>query len=131
MDSEEDIVTDFNFFTNKSKSSSSSSSCNSTCCNRFFVKRAKCFPLDPLYSDFCTFESRYMSFIKKNWPSQIVQDCIDMAECGFFYTGESDKVVCFWCGVDIFKWAKNDDIKSKHSKMSPECNYLKLFLTPM
>jgi hypothetical protein len=72
----------------------------------------------------CTFQDRLKTFEK--WSSQIRQTPSDLANCGFYYTEDSDKVVCFYCGIGLHRWLPDDNPWIEHALHSNECVYLVL-----
>ncbi|CRK95836.1 CLUMA_CG009285, isoform A [Clunio marinus] len=59
------------------------------------------------------------------WPIGLKQKPQDLAEAGFFYSGQSDVTICFSCGNHIGKWEVDDNPWVEHNKLSKECNFLK------
>ena len=53
------------------------------------------------------FSDRMKTF--KNWPKQIVQQPKELAQTGFYYIGEGDKVKCFYCGLVLYNWLTCDN----------------------
>ena len=56
----------------------------------------------------------YSSFLSrlKTYDSrspQSYQDKYSLAQCGFTYTGTDDLVQCYYCGLLLGKWEKNDE----------------------
>ncbi|GFT45512.1 hypothetical protein NPIL_499721 [Nephila pilipes] len=66
-------------------------------------------------------KSRLLSF--KGWPL-IMLSSQQLAECGFYYTGVSDIVTCFYCNGSLGQWGINDDPLEEHEKFFPDCGYL-------
>lgn len=60
----------------------------------------------------------------KEWPISMTQRPEELASAGFFYTGTSDKCVCFYCGLGLKKWESGDDPFVEHAKYAPDCEYL-------
>ena len=76
----------------------------------------------PFYKQYWDFEKRLRSFdlaTQDLFPSQSI-----MAKAGFFSTGISDAVVCFYCGVCLNSWNKLDSPWLEHQVHSPDCAYL-------
>jgi hypothetical protein len=46
-----------------------------------------------------------------------------MAHAGFMYTGYSDKVRCFKCGLCVHNWLTKDDPMSEHFRLGGSCLY--------
>lgn len=47
-----------------------------------------------------------------------------LAQAGFIYTGEGDKVKCFSCNTTIEGWAPGDSAVETHKKLSPNCKFI-------
>lgn len=77
-------------------------------------------------STFRTLTKRLESF--ETWPPTLKQQGLDMALAGFYYTGQSDAVMCFYCGVELGKWMPDDVPITEHLKYSP-CAYARLHNT--
>lgn len=71
-----------------------------------------------------TMEARLKSF--ESWPMSKKQKPHDLAECGFFYLGSEDKVMCFYCGIGIHDWLCEDNVWLEHAINSYKCPYLLL-----
>lgn len=77
-------------------------------------------------SQYRTLNKRLESFI--TWPPGLKQQGLDMALAGFYYTGQSDSVLCFYCGIGLGVWMPNDVPISEHLIHSP-CAFAKLHKT--
>lgn len=42
---------------------------------------------------------------------------------GFFYSGQSDEVICFKCNLRLFDWKCDDVPNFEHTKYNPNCCY--------
>ncbi|MEE6458670.1 hypothetical protein FKM82_000381 [Ascaphus truei] len=60
----------------------------------------------------------------KQWPPNAHADPAALARCGFYYTGISDAVKCFSCGVNIRTFEPGDDPYSEHLKYKLMCEFL-------
>jgi Inhibitor of Apoptosis domain/Zinc finger, C3HC4 type (RING finger) len=61
------------------------------------------------------------------WPRQISQTPESLAEAGFFYMGQGDKVYCYHCGKGMNNWETGDDPWIEHAKHAGKtCTYLLL-----
>ncbi|XP_061399496.1 uncharacterized protein LOC133335210 [Musca vetustissima] len=49
----------------------------------------------------------------------------EMAMIGFYYTGEADRVICYFCGVDICCWKETDSPIAEHVRLSSNCVLLR------
>ena len=59
-----------------------------------------------------------------HWPLDYFLNPKDLTEAGFFYTGVSDNIKCFSCGIVLNNWQPFDDIYEQHIIFSPKCKYL-------
>jgi hypothetical protein len=59
----------------------------------------------------------------KNYPQKAVKEKVELADNGFFYTGDgkTDRVQCAFCGIIIDNWQTDDDIQTEHRKFSSTC----------
>ncbi|KYN30933.1 Apoptosis inhibitor IAP [Trachymyrmex septentrionalis] len=48
----------------------------------------------------------------------------ELAAAGFYYTGESDKVKCFMCEIELIKWKPEDNPIVKHKLNSRKCDFI-------
>ena len=71
----------------------------------------------PLFISRCVRESSF-----ERWPLNL--SAREMAEAGFFYSGKSDQVYCFYCGLGLHEWESDDDPWKEHLKWSENCGYL-------
>lgn len=61
-----------------------------------------------------------------DWPKSIRQKPRELAEAGFFYTGQGDMVICFSCGLGLRDWDIDDNPIVEHAKYTTDCMYLNL-----
>ena len=76
----------------------------------------------PFNPTFACMERRRRSY--SSWL--FYQDSNELAEAGFYYTGFTDLVVCFQCGVEIAFWMPGDIAIEEHTKHASDCFYLKV-----
>ena len=60
-----------------------------------------------------------------NWPHNPSVSPDDLAEAGFYYTGNRDAVQCFQCSVVVDQWVPGDVPVEEHLKHSPDCSFAK------
>ncbi|XP_071115060.1 baculoviral IAP repeat-containing protein 7-like [Haliotis cracherodii] len=48
----------------------------------------------------------------------------DLAEAGFYFLGNLDRVQCFVCGIILRDWQPGDDPWIEHVRRSPRCNHV-------
>lgn len=58
------------------------------------------------------------------WPHRSHLPAGRMALAGLFYTGESDRVTCPFCLVQLTEWEPNDDPKKEHRDKMPNCSFV-------
>lgn len=75
-------------------------------------------------SDMMFYQDRLHTF--EYWSKQIRPKKEALAKAGFYYTGTTDKVTCFACGVNVASWEPEDEPWTEHEKWSPACIYLKM-----
>ncbi|KAL3883191.1 hypothetical protein ACJMK2_029509 [Sinanodonta woodiana] len=75
------------------------------------------------FSEYANFNDRLKTFSR--WPSDIMQTPPQVAEAGFFYTGEQDTVRCFACDGGLKNWDPDDDPWIEHARWFPECAYVR------
>uniref|UniRef100_A0A8D0HCL0 RING-type E3 ubiquitin transferase n=1 Tax=Sphenodon punctatus TaxID=8508 RepID=A0A8D0HCL0_SPHPU len=76
----------------------------------------------PEYPEMGTEEVRLATF--RNWPSYAAVAPEQLARAGFFYTGHSDTVQCFYCDGSVRNWEHGDDPWTEHAKWFPRCEFL-------
>jgi hypothetical protein len=70
-------------------------------------------------------EERKKSFIENSWDQSNPMNVDGLSEAGFYYTGEDNKVFCFYCSVGLYEWGEESDPWIEHAKHSPNCHFLK------
>jgi hypothetical protein len=76
------------------------------------------------HPEFKLMTQRIKSF--ETWPVGIKQRPQELAEAGFFYSGQSDLTICFSCDVHLSKWEPFDNAWVEHKKHATEdCDFLK------
>ncbi|KAL4088880.1 hypothetical protein QTP88_023964 [Uroleucon formosanum] len=77
-----------------------------------------------VHSDYTTFLSRLKSY--NSYPSTSFQNKYLLSESGFRYSGVGDIVECFFCGLVLQKWTKDDIPWVEHAKWNPKCIFVLL-----
>lgn len=77
---------------------------------------------NPKHPQFYEFEDRLKTF--NDWPIGVPQDIINLVDAGFFYSGISDKVICYYCNGELQDWVSSDEPWILHAKWYPFCIYL-------
>uniref|UniRef100_A0A3P9BJ68 E3 ubiquitin-protein ligase XIAP n=1 Tax=Maylandia zebra TaxID=106582 RepID=A0A3P9BJ68_9CICH len=72
--------------------------------------------------DFSSLTRRIDSFRGSNLANKVPAETL--AQAGFFYTGESDRVRCFSCNMTVDNWYSGDRPVDKHKQFSPSCTFL-------
>ena len=81
----------------------------------------------PAYKNFVSPTSRMKTFAA--WPPGLKQPKKKMVEAGFFYSGRSDEVYCYYCGKGMKDWMENDDPWEQHAGWSEDCAHVSLHKT--
>ncbi|XP_029177517.1 putative inhibitor of apoptosis isoform X2 [Nylanderia fulva] len=68
--------------------------------------------------------ARLESFRKYNWSCTWMKPEI-LTAAGFYYTGQSDKVKCFECHVEICQWQPQDKPMVDHQRWSGRCRFVR------
>lgn len=77
----------------------------------------------PIHTNMVCRDVRLATF--RNWPMGLKQRPEELADAGLFYTGLSDKTLCFFCDHEVSRWAPDDDPWLKHATRSSNgCQYL-------
>ena len=72
-------------------------------------------------------ENRRRTFVELEWDRRVtdVAPRVDhLVESGFYYTGENDSVLCFWCGLGLDHWERGAVPDTEHTRFSPRCSWL-------
>jgi len=80
-------------------------------------------------SPYSILSNRIMSFEK--WPhseENPLPSIDSFANAGFYYTGKSTNVRCFYCNGALQNWMKNDDPKVEHARWYPQCDYIRQYI---
>ncbi|KAK3772578.1 hypothetical protein RRG08_017115 [Elysia crispata] len=76
----------------------------------------------PMRSEYDTFEKRIATFTR--WPENHFLSKNAAANAGFFFSGYSDCVRCFFCGGGLRHWEPQDDVRVEHARWFPKCQFL-------
>ncbi|XP_049872548.1 death-associated inhibitor of apoptosis 1 isoform X2 [Pectinophora gossypiella] len=82
-----------------------------------------CMP-GPVHAKYVSEAARLRSF--KDWPRCMPQKPEDLAEAGFFYTGQGDKTKCFYCDGGLKDWEPEDVPWEQHARWFDRCAYVQL-----
>ncbi|KAG5336068.1 BIRC7 protein, partial [Acromyrmex heyeri] len=77
----------------------------------------------PKYPQYVNYAARLASYNK--WPKTKSQ-AEKLATAGFYYSGNRDKIVCYYCGGQFKNLDLNDDPWIKHAKWFHDCLFLVL-----
>ena len=66
--------------------------------------------------------NRIASFIK--WPCDANANVTELADCGLYYQGIGDEVMCFQCNIRLNNWLANQIPYARHISMSPNCLFI-------
>ena len=86
---------------------------------------------EPKYRNYLNLQSRIESFNENSWRQLTISQTEStllktesLAKAGFYYTGTSDLVMCFWCGLTLNNLDVADDPVTKHVRNFPRCTWL-------
>lgn len=57
-----------------------------------------------------------------SWPVPFISKQ-ELAAAGFYYTQRNDRVLCYYCNIDVGNWEVGDDPFGEHIKHSPNCRH--------
>ncbi|XP_053391390.1 uncharacterized protein LOC123552198, partial [Mercenaria mercenaria] len=77
----------------------------------------------PKHTQYATKTARESSF--SEWPDTASHTPQELAEAGFFYAGFGDCVRCFYCGIGLRHWTKDDNPWIEHARWSRNCVFVK------
>ena len=87
--------------------------------------------VEPKYKSYISIRIRIDSFEVEAWRQQPLSrenspllKPAYFARVGFFYSGTSDNVMCFWCGLGLNHWETTDDPATEHIRFTPRCTWL-------
>ena len=82
---------------------------------------------EPARPDLWPLAQREQTFIDLFWSARahfVSPSFVKIAEAGFYYTGERDRVRCFWCSLELDSWDPGNDPWREHARFSPHCPWL-------
>ncbi|XP_048449288.1 inhibitor of apoptosis protein-like [Rhincodon typus] len=59
-----------------------------------------------------------------HFPSNALVSERSLARAGFYYTGVSDRVQCFSCGITVDNWQMGDNAVERHRRCNPSCSFI-------
>ncbi|XP_028048549.1 death-associated inhibitor of apoptosis 1 [Monomorium pharaonis] len=74
-----------------------------------------------VYLEFRFESARLKSF--KDWTLWMNPEIL--AAAGFYYTGDGDKVKCFDCLIELYKWQADDNPMVEHQRWSGRCRFVR------
>ena len=82
------------------------------------------------FPEYNTMTKRLETF-KDSWPKYMTPSPEQLAQSGFFYTGPSDRVTCYHCGLVLLNWKPTDQPWTEHAQYSPQCVLVKTFMSSL
>ncbi|KAK6631698.1 hypothetical protein RUM43_013762 [Polyplax serrata] len=76
----------------------------------------------PVAPNYATYASRIKTFEK--WEASDIQSPEKLAEAGFYYIGEEDRVLCFHCGGGLKHWEAGEDPWVEHARWFSKCRFV-------
>ncbi|XP_053130276.1 E3 ubiquitin-protein ligase XIAP isoform X2 [Hemicordylus capensis] len=74
----------------------------------------------PQNPSMANYETRIQTFM--TWRYSVSKE--QLAQAGFYSTGNGDNVVCFHCGGGLQEWKEGENPWEQHAKWFPGCKYL-------
>ena len=85
----------------------------------------------PKYKEYEDQAKREDSFFNYPKPYPLKRDLVN---AGFYFlgpgSGNDDDCQCYYCGVRLFNWTKEDDPMNEHEKFRPHCSFIKSLTNP-
>ncbi|XP_026319133.1 baculoviral IAP repeat-containing protein 3 isoform X1 [Hyposmocoma kahamanoa] len=78
----------------------------------------------PVHPKYASQAARLRTF--KDWPRCMRQKPEDLADAGFFYTGQGDKTKCFYCDGGLKDWEEDDIPWEQHARWFKRCAFVLL-----
>lgn len=78
----------------------------------------------PVHPTYAAEAARLRSF--RDWPRSLRQKPEELAQAGFFYTGQGDKTKCFYCDGGLKDWEDDDVPWEQHARWFSRCAYVQL-----
>jgi len=60
----------------------------------------------------------------RNFPSHVNLFASSLSNAGFYFTGSTDEVRCYACGVSYKNWTSRDNPVEIHRMLSPSCSHV-------
>ncbi|KAK0168561.1 hypothetical protein PV327_002347 [Microctonus hyperodae] len=79
-------------------------------------------PKGPVHSEYASYDARLRTF--ESWPKSMPQTKEQLADAGFYYTGNGDQTLCYHCGGGLKDWEPEDDPWTQHAKWFKKCYYV-------
>lgn len=74
--------------------------------------------------DLTSYENRLKTFHESEWKLNFITPN-QMANAGFYYLGQQDRVRCMFCSTELDYWQQGDDPLVEHKRKSPQCPFFK------
>ncbi|CAF2086045.1 unnamed protein product [Rotaria magnacalcarata] len=78
----------------------------------------------PSHPTMAEVSKREATFSKIIWPENS-PSIENLVRAGFYCTGVSGEVTCFYCNGSLHKWGPNDNPMVEHARWFPHCDYAK------
>ena len=83
------------------------------------------------YPEFKYIQDRIKCYSDFPWPISLKQTPISLSKAGFFYSGIVDVVICYYCGLNLYKWLQGDIPMIEHAKFSVNWGYARLLMSSL
>lgn len=75
------------------------------------------------YPEYESINRRLYSF--RDWPKALKHRPDSLSDAGFFYTGKSDRLICYSCGMGLRNLEEEDDPWEHHILWNSFCNHVR------
>ena len=73
----------------------------------------------------CFLDRLKIFHLTENWTKEKIRATpFEIADAGFYYFGNNDKVKCWYCNGGLQNWERFDLPWEEHAKFFPKCEFL-------
>lgn len=76
------------------------------------------------FPEFLEYNERVKSYENAPRDSYVHENRKQLAAAGFFYTGNEDETICYYCGGGVKAWSREDIPWVEHARWLPGCSFL-------
>ena len=76
------------------------------------------------YPSYASYHSRLITYYNAFHSYVLTRSNKLFADAGFFYNGEDDETICYYCGGGLKFWQDDDNPWDEHARWFPRCPYV-------